>query len=143
MSQKTIRTSISDALKNEICIFHMHNKTFKQNEIANYFNSKYNLNIDRSTISKIMNKKDKWLSIEGKEVSDKIFKHRKVKFPLLDEAMGFWVEQMTAKGVILTEVLIKEKAELFAKLLEIPKEELSFSNGWIQATLLSSCLGTG
>jgi hypothetical protein len=36
---------------------------------------------------------------------------------------------MTAKGVILTEVLIKEKAELFAKLLEIPKEELSFSNG--------------
>ena len=109
----------------------MHNKTFKQNEIANYFNSKYNLNIDRSTISKIMNKKDKWLSIEGKEVSDKIFKHRKVKFPLLDEAMGFWVEQMTAKGVILTEVLIKEKAELFAKLLEIPKEELSFSNGWI------------
>ena len=25
-----------------------------------------------------MNKKDKWLSIEGKEVSNKIFKHRKV-----------------------------------------------------------------
>ena len=45
--------------------------------------------------------------------------------------MSFWIEQMTAKGVILTEVLIKEKAELFAKLLEIPKEELSFSNGWI------------
>ncbi|CAG8488854.1 4833_t:CDS:1, partial [Paraglomus occultum] len=32
MSQKTTRTSISDLLKNEICIFHMHNKTFKQNE---------------------------------------------------------------------------------------------------------------
>jgi len=130
MSQK-IRTSISNSLKKEICVFHIHNKTFKQNEIATYFNSKYNLNIDRTTISKIINKKDKWVSIEEGEVSKKVFKHRKVKFPLLEEAMSFWIEQMTAKGVILTEVLIKEKAELFAKLLEIPKEELSFSNGWI------------
>ena len=63
MSQK-IRTSISDSLKKEICVFHIHNKTFKQNEIATYFNSKYSLNIDRMTISKIINKKDKWLSIE-------------------------------------------------------------------------------
>ena len=58
------------------------------------------------------------------------FKHLKVKFPLL----------VTAKGVILTEVLITEKAELFAKLLEIPKEELSFSNGCLNYVM--TCIPT-
>ena len=92
------------------------------------------------TISKIINKKDKWLSIEEGEASKKGFKHRKVKFSLLEEAMSFWIEQMTAKGVIFTEVLIKEKVELFGKLLEIPKEELSFSNGWI--FIVMTCVPT-
>ena len=35
------------------------------------------------------------------------------------------------RGIILTELLIKEKAQEFAQLLEISEEELSFSNGWI------------
>src|SRR5205085_6858074 len=41
------------------------------------------------------------------------------------------VEQMMGRGIILTELLIKEKAQEFAQLLEISEEELSFSNGWI------------
>ena len=45
--------------------------------------------------------------------------------------MSIWIDQMTSKGVILTEALITEKVELFAKLLEIPEDELSFSIGWI------------
>jgi hypothetical protein len=123
------RTSISDLLKREICAFHKDNMLRTQAEIAAHFNAKYDLNIDRTTISKIINKKDKWLHDEGG--SKTVFKHRRVKFPLLEEAMSIWIDQMTSKGVILTEALITEKAELFAKLLEVPEDELSFSNGWI------------
>ena len=120
------RTSISDLLKREICTFHKDNMLYNQTEIAAHFNTKYGLNIDRTTISKIINKKDKWLHVEGG--SKTVFNHRR---PLLEEAMSVWIDQMTSKGVILTETLMTEKAELFAKLLEIPEDELSFSNGWI------------
>ena len=96
-----------------------------QAEIAAHFNTKYDLNIDRTTISKIINKKDKWLCVEGGSKTG--FKHHQVKFPLIEEAMSI----ATSKGVILTESLVTEKAELFAKLLEISEDELSFSNGWI------------
>ena len=120
------RTSISDLLKREICTFHKDNMLYNQTEIAAHFNAKYGLNIDRTTISKIINKKDKWLHVEGG--SKTVFNHRR---PLLEEAMSVWIDQMTSKGVILTETLMTEKAELFAKLLEIPEDELSFSNGWI------------
>ena len=44
-------------------------------------------------------------------------------------SMTCWVEQMMGRGIILTELLIKEKAQEFAQLLEISEEELSFSNG--------------
>ena len=36
-----------------------------QTEIAAHFNAKYGLNINRTTISKIINKKNKWLHVEG------------------------------------------------------------------------------
>ena len=46
------------------------------------------LNIDRTTISKIINKKDKWLHVEGGSNTNTVFKHRRVKFPLLQEAIS-------------------------------------------------------
>ena len=55
------------------------NMLHNQTEIAAHFNAKYGLNIDRTTISKIINKKDKWLHIEGG--SKTVFKHRQLNFP--------------------------------------------------------------
>ncbi|GBC19075.2 tigger transposable element-derived protein 6-like [Rhizophagus irregularis DAOM 181602=DAOM 197198] len=77
-----------------------------------------NLTIERSTISKILLQKDKWKTVLENEKSNKIFKHKPVKFPMLDRAMNIWVENVTAGGVILTDLLIKEKARVFAELFE-------------------------
>ncbi|CAG8563217.1 5441_t:CDS:2, partial [Rhizophagus irregularis] len=66
-------------------------------KIAKYFNDKYpNLTIERSTISKILLQKDKWKTVLENEKSNKIFKHKPVKFPMLDRAMNIWVENVTA-----------------------------------------------
>ena len=59
-------------------------------------------------------------------------RHREVKFPLLDHAMSLWVENVTAGGVTLTDLLIKEKARIFAQALNIQENELVFSNGWLE-----------
>ncbi|CAB4382397.1 unnamed protein product [Rhizophagus irregularis] len=45
--------------------------------------------------------------------------------------MNLWVENVTAGGVILTDLLIKEKARTFSEAFNIQEEDLSFSNGWL------------
>ncbi|CAB4440967.1 unnamed protein product [Rhizophagus irregularis] len=46
--------------------------------------------------------------------------------------MTLWVENVTAGGVVLTDLLIKEKARIFASALNIQENEFAFSNGWLQ-----------
>ncbi|GBB98221.1 hypothetical protein RclHR1_31720001 [Rhizophagus clarus] len=46
--------------------------------------------------------------------------------------MSLWVENVTADGAILTDLLIKEKARIFAKVFNIQENELVFFNGWLQ-----------
>jgi len=40
-----------------------------------------------------------------------VIRHHDVKFPFLEKTMTCWVEQIMGRGVILTELLIKEKAQ--------------------------------
>lgn len=129
---KQHRSAISDEVKRQICEWEKANKNKRHVDIANHFNEIYpNLTIDRSTISKILSQSDKWKATVITEDSIKTFRHKAVKFPLLDQAMNLWVENVTAGGVILTDLLIKEKAKIFAQALNIQENELVFSNGWL------------
>ena len=46
--------------------------------------------------------------------------------------MSLWVENVTAGGITLTDLLIKEKARIFAQALNIQENELVFSNRWLE-----------
>jgi Tc5 transposase DNA-binding domain len=83
-------------------------------------------------VSKILSQKEKWKTILNTENSIKAFKHKPVKFPVLDRAMNIWVGNVTEGGVILTDLLIKEKARIFATALGIQESQISFSNGWLK-----------
>jgi len=76
-------------------------------EIASHFNNKH-IVIYRSTVSKILAKKDRWinLNLECQEVN--VIRHHD---PFLEKTMTCRVEQIMGRGVILTELLIKEKAQ--------------------------------
>ena len=125
--QKQQRSAVSDDLKHQICEWSEANKNKTHQDIANYFNETCsNLNIKRSTISKILKESDKWKAITDTEVSAQTFKHKGVKFPMLDQAMNLWVENVTASGVILTDLLIKEKARIFANAFNIQENNLIF-----------------
>ena len=43
--------------------------------------------------------------------------------------MNLWVENVIAGNVILTDLLIKEKAKFFAEAFNIQEQNLVFSNG--------------
>ena len=45
--------------------------------------------------------------------------------------MSLWIENVTANSVVLTDLLIKEKARFFANAFNIQENELVFSNGWL------------
>ncbi|CAJ0643244.1 1794_t:CDS:2 [Entrophospora sp. SA101] len=119
--------SISEQLKREICIYYQEN--FQ--EIANYFSEKISLNIDRSSVTKILHDKEKWLDVSSTSHHN-TFHHRKVRFPELEKAMNIWIGQVSASGLIITDNLVAEKAKNFGEKLGIEKTELTFSNGWLR-----------
>ena len=129
--QKQHRSAISDDVKRQICEWSTANKNKRHEDIANHFNEVYpNLKIERSTISKILAQSDRWKAINTED-SAQTFRHKEVKFPVLEHAMSLWVENVTAGGVILTDLLIKEKAKIFAEAFNIQESDLNFSNGWL------------
>ncbi|CAG8483267.1 30455_t:CDS:2 [Racocetra persica] len=108
--QKRTRTTVSESLKREICEYSQKNPNKKQIDIAKHFNfQNSSLNLDRSTISKILNDKSKWLAVMDNQLNFTIFRRKQVKYPLLNQAMCLWVEQVTTEDMILTELMIKEK----------------------------------
>ncbi|CAG8822568.1 5904_t:CDS:2, partial [Gigaspora rosea] len=119
---KKTRSRISDKQKKEICEFAKMNPFYKQHQIANEFNQHYpDLKMDRST----------YQQIEDDLQAEKTFRHRSVKYLMLELAMNIWVEWVRTEGLILSESLIKEKAQQFAQALDMPEESFTFSNGWI------------
>ncbi|GET00208.1 tigger transposable element-derived protein 6-like [Rhizophagus clarus] len=101
--------------------------------ITDYFNQQNpGLHIDRSTISKILGKKAKWPALVSTSASKKTFRHREVKYPQVGKALGLWVENANANNLPVSEIMIKEKAFYFAQEFNIPRENILFSNGWIE-----------
>jgi restriction endonuclease len=63
--KKQKRTAISELLKKEICVYYQENDKKTHKEIADYFSEKKQLTIDRSTITKILSDKEKWINISS------------------------------------------------------------------------------
>ena len=133
-SQKTkrIRTAISNDIKKEICEYIKSNSNVKQGDVALFFNRKYNeLNIDRSTVSKIWQNHEKWLAFLSNSQTSHTFRNRSVQFPELDKALQFWTSQAVAAGLPLTDLILQQKALELAKMLNIGEDKIQFFNGWI------------
>ena len=76
---KKTHTAISNDMKKEICEYMMSNNNVKQDDIALFFNTKYEeLNIDRSTVSKIWKNHEKWLAVLSTSQTSQIFRNRSV-----------------------------------------------------------------
>lgn len=131
-SKKT-RTSISVDIKKEVCEYMLANPTAKHGAVALFFNEKYNgkLNIDRTTITKIWQNREKWLAVLLNSQTSHIFRQRSTQFPELDKALQIWTSQAVAAGLPLTDVILQQKGMELAKMLNIEEDQLKFTNGWV------------
>ncbi|CAG8804196.1 23313_t:CDS:1, partial [Racocetra persica] len=77
LSQKRQRITISEYLKQEICEYCENNLNKTQVDIAKHFNSQdSSLNLNRTTIFKILKDKSKWLAIMESQLSSTIFRYK-------------------------------------------------------------------
>jgi hypothetical protein len=127
-SKKRAQLSIDN--KREICEYANQHSILNHADIAKHFNEKFNFNMDRSTVTKILSKREKWLNISTKQ-NPSTFHQRSVKHPKLDKAMELWVSQAIAEGLPLSDQILQEKGLEFAKNFNIEDDDLRCSNGWI------------
>ena len=125
--QKRKRSAISVNIKKEICEYMVANTCVKHLAVASFFNTKYNLDIDRTTITKIWGKREKWLAVLPSLQTSKTFKQRLAQFPLLDKAMQIWTSQAVTAEIPLTDMILQQKGLEFVKKLNI-ENKVKYTN---------------
>ncbi|CAG8794663.1 5208_t:CDS:1, partial [Gigaspora rosea] len=86
---------------------------------------------DRSTISKILKEKDKWLAIQMTEPQEKKKTNQPAKFEELENAMNIWMRRVLSQNGILSDGILQVQAKKFAELLGIPEDNFKASHGWL------------
>jgi hypothetical protein len=97
-------------------------------DLKQWFNNKSYLNIEGSTVSKIL--KTFVISTEVNKDLTEIKRNRTAKYPQLKSALYEW--QLRYENIaIIIDVILNEKAKRFAQNLKISENEFSFSMGWV------------
>ncbi|KAJ7134441.1 Tc5 transposase DNA-binding domain-containing protein [Mycena epipterygia] len=111
--------------RKDICLYHKENPNARQEDIARIYG------VERSTISKILKNKTKWLNVPANE-DLRIAKHRPSKFPEIEEDMVKWLLECRDTNTVLSDSMIRNKAKEVARDLGIPEERFKASSGWIE-----------
>ncbi|GAC95481.1 hypothetical protein PHSY_003057 [Pseudozyma hubeiensis SY62] len=109
-----------------ICDYSAANPQVKQDAIAHQFG------IERSTVSKILKQKDKWLAIQPGSDAARIAKHRAVKFPAVEDRLTAWVAELEARGEAIRDTTIRNEALRIARELGLGEDKFKASGGWIE-----------
>ena len=84
MEKKRKRSPLSKGHYKEICLYKKNHPSLTHIQIANTISEKYSeLNIDRSTVSKVLKKSDEYLIINDESEEAKIKKKKNIIFTTL------------------------------------------------------------
>ncbi|KAF7299191.1 HTH CENPB-type domain-containing protein [Mycena indigotica] len=124
-SERPKKQRLFNTQRREICEFHLSHPNARQEDIARQFG------VERSTVSKILKNKTKWLNIDVNETL-KIAKHRPSKFPEIEVDMVKWLLECRDNNVILSDAQIRNKAKEIALSLGVGEDRFKASSGWIE-----------
>src|SRR3954454_19863672 len=122
--QKKKRVPITALTKQEICLKKRENLKLRDEDLA-----KEN-GLDRSTITKILKRRDKWLSIGPNSNYAKHKTQKSPKFPQIEDALSQWLSLNIGNGGSVSDAQLQEKALEFAQNYGL-RNEFQASNGWI------------
>src|SRR5438132_11842795 len=105
-----------------------HHNPGTRTEHVNWIENKWKVRVSESTVSRILQKKEEWLSNEIN--TPKAKRHRSVTYPQLEQALKEFV-LIRQHQVTLNDAMLIEHAKLLASKLEIPEGALNFFVGWL------------
>ncbi|CAB4425968.1 unnamed protein product [Rhizophagus irregularis] len=115
------RTILTAEQKRELC------ETKEQEPKISNVDLAQKYNIGKSTVTDILNEKERWLAISGDQ--RKIKKFRGPKWPQLESALSLWVDNALNTKQNIDGNIIKIKANFFANKFSI--EDFHQSEGWL------------
>ena len=115
------RTILTAAQKRELCETKEKEPNLSNTDLA----QKYG--IGKSTVTDILNNKERWLIISEDQGSIKKF--RSPKWPNLESALSLWVDNALNTKQDIDGNILKTKASFFARQLSI--EDFNQSEGWL------------
>ncbi|EED20100.1 conserved hypothetical protein [Talaromyces stipitatus ATCC 10500] len=133
-SAPTPRRTLTDEDRRRMCLYHEENKSAKQTDIGALFG------VERSTVSKVLRQKEKYLSMDDGSRSP--IKRSKGKVPDIEKALANWARNYQRQGFVLTDAMIKEKAHFFATTCASPdgKQKL-LTASWLEKFKQKNNLG--
>ena len=114
------KVTLTDSQKYELCIY-AHNNKRTRSQYVNWIEQKWGLKVDESTITRILQTKDKRLTTEVTNPEAK--RHKSVVVPELEFALKEFVLTYQHR-TILSDALLIEKAKLLADELQVPQGTL-------------------
>ncbi|KAK2465222.1 hypothetical protein APHAL10511_002576 [Amanita phalloides] len=127
---------LCNAQRKDICVYAEENPNARQEDMAMLWQ------VERSTVSKILKNRDKWLRLPQDDYNY-IAKHRHSKFPEIEADLEPWLEECHNKQIVITDALIRTKAKEVAQRLHIPEERFKASSGWIENFKLRQGIKSG
>ncbi|KAL8996259.1 MAG: hypothetical protein Q9169_004190 [Polycauliona sp. 2 TL-2023] len=100
------RRTLTDQDRRRMCQYHEENPSVKQTEIGSLFG------VERSTVSKVLRLKEKYLHPDDGSRSP--IKRSKGKFPDIERAVSNWAKNHQRQGLPLSNESIRDKARMFA-----------------------------
>lgn len=121
------QSKLTNLDRRQICEYANEHKAATQEDIAQKWQ------VDRSSVSKILKFKEKWLSILPGTRAARVIKHRGGRFPQVEAEIVRRCRAKAEEGQYLGDKLIKEMALSIANEHEIPEGQFRASNGWLDA----------
>ncbi|MCJ1357270.1 MAG: hypothetical protein MMC33_007266 [Icmadophila ericetorum] len=125
MPAPNTRRTLTDQDRRRMCQYHEENPTVKQTEIGAMFG------VERSTVSKVLRQKEKYLFQDDGSRSP--IKRSKGKFPDIERALANWARNHQKQGLPLNDSIIRDKARFFATTVGSSESHLKMnSNSWLE-----------
>ncbi|PYI13942.1 hypothetical protein BO86DRAFT_41260 [Aspergillus japonicus CBS 114.51] len=124
-SGSTPRRTLTDEDRRRMCLYHEENKTAKQTDIGALFG------VERSTVSKVLRQKEKYLNPDDGTRSP--IKRAKGRVPDIEKALSNWAKNYQKSGYPINDEMIREKALFFASTCGSPDgKEKVLSTSWLE-----------
>ncbi|KAI1164081.1 hypothetical protein F5B18DRAFT_616876 [Nemania serpens] len=128
------RRTLTDQDRRDMCKFADENPGVKQHDIGLRFG------VERSTVSKVLRRKDQYLNQEDRSASP-VKKNKGKSSPDIERALGNWVRAQQKKGVIVSDHEMEEKAKVFCTGSDIPLKTIT--TAWIEKFKQKHGMGPG